>query len=299
MTSRLTGDTVRIAGLSGRFPDALRVGHVALRDPEGDYTTITNLALDWSPLELVHRRVVIDRLAADDVDVMRVPGGQSSGGSISLPVPVTLRELQVDRLEVGAAVAGTAAAVAVSGSGEANSLSDFHVALEVHQLGGSGRYTVDATSDANTIQATLHASEAARGLVAGIAGLPDLGAITVDGTVQGPRDAFDHACRARGWSVARYGRRDGRPRARGGRPNGIGTGAGDAAAAGCVVAVRVARRSRARRLHPAGRNRSRADRRAESRRWFGVRHHRRYRRQCWPSDGRWADCEAALAGAEP
>ena len=39
-------------------------------------------------------------------------------------------------------------------------------------------------------RATLHASEAARGLVAGIAGLPDIGAITVDGTVQGPRDAL-------------------------------------------------------------------------------------------------------------
>ncbi len=45
----------------------------------------------------------------------------------------------------------------------------------------SGRYTVDATSDANTIQATLHASEPARGMVAGIAGLPDVGAITFDG----------------------------------------------------------------------------------------------------------------------
>src|SRR4029077_1933675 len=127
-----------------------------LRDPDGDYTTITGLALDWSPRELVHGRVVIDRLAAEDVDVMRVPGGQSSGGSIDLPVPVTLRALQVDKLEVGAAVAGTAAAVAVSGSGEATSLADFHVALDVHQFGGSGRYTVDATSDASTIQAKLH-----------------------------------------------------------------------------------------------------------------------------------------------
>jgi translocation and assembly module TamB len=190
MTPQLTGDTVRIADLSGRFPDALRVGHVALRDPDGDYTTITGLALDWSPRELVHGRVVIDRLAAEDVDVMRVPGGQSSGGSIDLPVPVTLRALQVDRLDVGAAVAGTAAAVAVSGSGEANSLTDFHGALDIHQLGGSGRYTMEATSDANTIQATLHASEAARGMVAGITGLPDVGAIAFDGTVQGPRNAL-------------------------------------------------------------------------------------------------------------
>ena len=38
---RLTGDTVRLEGLAGRFPDALRVAHLALRDPQGDYATVS------------------------------------------------------------------------------------------------------------------------------------------------------------------------------------------------------------------------------------------------------------------
>src|SRR5262245_41477380 len=85
----LTGDTVRIAGLSGRFPDALRIDHVALRDPAGDYATVAGFVFDWSPLQLLDGRIAVDRLAAANVEVMRVPGGQSSGGSISLPIPVT------------------------------------------------------------------------------------------------------------------------------------------------------------------------------------------------------------------
>ena len=91
-------DRLPVGTLSGRVAGWPRG---VLRDPEATTRRSPISHSDWSPLELVHRRVVIDRLAADDVDVMRVPGGQSSGGSISLPVPVTLRALQVDRLEVG------------------------------------------------------------------------------------------------------------------------------------------------------------------------------------------------------
>ena len=49
LTPRLTGDTVRLAGIAGRFPDALRVARVELRDPQGAYATVDDLALDWSP----------------------------------------------------------------------------------------------------------------------------------------------------------------------------------------------------------------------------------------------------------
>ncbi len=38
LTPKLTGDTVRLAGISGRFPDALRVAHVELRDPQAATT---------------------------------------------------------------------------------------------------------------------------------------------------------------------------------------------------------------------------------------------------------------------
>jgi translocation and assembly module TamB len=35
----LTGGAVRIAGLSGRFPDALRIARLELRDADGAYFT--------------------------------------------------------------------------------------------------------------------------------------------------------------------------------------------------------------------------------------------------------------------
>src|SRR5215472_15933044 len=60
----LTGGQVAIAGLSGRFPDALRAASVELRDTKGVYLTLHDVVLDWSPLRLAQRVLDIDRLTA-------------------------------------------------------------------------------------------------------------------------------------------------------------------------------------------------------------------------------------------
>ncbi len=39
-TESLTGGIVRIQGLAGRFPDALRVGQIQVSDAKGPYVTI-------------------------------------------------------------------------------------------------------------------------------------------------------------------------------------------------------------------------------------------------------------------
>jgi translocation and assembly module TamB len=189
LTPKLTGDTVRLAGISGRFPDALRIARVELRDPQGDYATIEDFALDWSPTELLHRRIVIDRLAAARVAVMRLPASSSSGGSYSLPAPVALRELQVDRVDMAAAIAGTDVAVELDGSGALQTLTQGRVALNVRQVDGAGSYRLDAAMDAASLHAALTATEPAHGMVAGIAGLPDLGAIDLAAKLDGPQDA--------------------------------------------------------------------------------------------------------------
>jgi translocation and assembly module TamB len=190
LTPKLTGDTVRLTGIGGRFPDAIRIAHVALRDPQGDYATIDDFALDWSPGRLLHREIVIDRMAAAHIDVARMPASSSSStGSYSLPAPVLLRELRVDRVDVAAPVAGAPVAVALDGSGSLQTLTQGHVALNVRQIDGGGRYVLDGAIDPAGLHGTLHASEPAHGMVAGIAGLPDLGAIDLAARLEGPRNA--------------------------------------------------------------------------------------------------------------
>ena len=189
LVPNLTGDTVRLAGLSGRFPDDLHLAHVELRDTGGAYATIDDFALDWSPMQLLHWVIVIDRLAATHVDVMRMPVSSSSGGSFGLPAPVVLRELRVERVDIGAPIAGTAAAVALNGSGELRSLTDGRVALLIRQLDGAGSYALDGAIDASGVHATVHASEPAHALIAGLAGLPELGSVTLEAHLDGPNNA--------------------------------------------------------------------------------------------------------------
>jgi translocation and assembly module TamB len=188
LTPRLTGDTVRLGGISGRFPDTLRVARLELRDAQGAYATIEGITLDWSPLQLVRRRLVIDRLEADHIDALRLPTGSSSGGS-GLPLPVILHELRVTRLDIAPALAGGMVAIALSGSGEFASSMDFTGSLNVHQLGGSGSYAINGMADATRVQATLRASEPNHGVLAGLAGLPDLGTVALDASFGGPWDA--------------------------------------------------------------------------------------------------------------
>src|SRR5690349_18557955 len=63
----LTGGTVSIAGLSGRFPDALRASRIEVRDKDGVWLTIDGLVLDWRPLRLLKREASIAQLFADRV----------------------------------------------------------------------------------------------------------------------------------------------------------------------------------------------------------------------------------------
>ena len=109
-TASLTSGMVRIQGLAGRFPDALKADQIQLSDAEGPYLTITGLILDWSPTQLLRRTAEVDRLRADRLEFSRLPkpeaGSSSSDASFSLPVQVDLRELQIDQAVIGAQVAG-------------------------------------------------------------------------------------------------------------------------------------------------------------------------------------------------
>jgi translocation and assembly module TamB len=186
---------VRIDGLAGRFPDALRAGRIEVSDAKGPYVTISDAALDWSPSDLLKRIVLIDRLQANRLDFARLPESESktttsSGGSFDLPVQIDLRRLHIDRAVIGAPVAGAAATLALDGAATLPTLTEGSVQLDVQRLDSPGHYTVNGRVSADAIQATVTAQEPAEGLIASIAHLPDLGAVSIQASVNGPRDGL-------------------------------------------------------------------------------------------------------------
>jgi translocation and assembly module TamB len=186
----LTSGQVAIAGLGGRFPDALRVATVELRDTKGAYLTLHDVLLDWSPLRLAERVLDIERLTAASGSVARQPEPSSSSSSSSgLPVRLVVHQLQVGRLELAPAVVGAPYTLALDGSGRLDSYTAGQGQLAVTRLDTAGSYKLDANVDAAQVKLRLQADEPPHGLIAGLAKLPDLGAISINATLDGPRDA--------------------------------------------------------------------------------------------------------------
>jgi translocation and assembly module TamB len=190
LVPRVTGGQITLTGLSGRFPDALRVATLELRDKAGAYLSFHDVALDWSPLQLAHATLDIDRLTVARAELTRQPEPSSSSGSSgSLPVRIVLHTLRVGRFELAPSLTGHAMAVALDGSGALASYSAGQGELTVRDLGAPGTYHLDAQVDASRLHLTLTANEPPHGLIASVAGLPDLGGIAIDARLDGPRDA--------------------------------------------------------------------------------------------------------------
>ncbi len=193
-TASLTGGMVHIDGLSGRFPDALRVGQIQVGDAKGVYVTVSGLVLDWSPLKLLRRSAQIDLLQADRLEFARLPESEStasgSSGSFNLPVQVDLRRLHIDQARIAAPVAGTAATLALDGSAMLTSMTEGAIQLDARRLDSPGHYAVNGRIGPGDIQASIEADEPAKGLISSIAHLPDLGAISVKADANGPRSGL-------------------------------------------------------------------------------------------------------------
>jgi translocation and assembly module TamB len=190
---KLTGGQVAVSGLAGRFPDALRVARIEISDARGVWLSLDDVALDWSPLALLHRDAKLARVSAVVVSVARLPedsGGAASAstgsGGFDLPVRVDIDALHVERIELAAAVAGVAAVLAVDGSAHLASMRQGTADILVRRVDGAGSYHVAGSIDANSLKAEITADEPAHGLASAVAQLPDLGALSLRATLAGP-----------------------------------------------------------------------------------------------------------------
>ncbi len=195
----LTGGTLRLTGLAGRFPDRLRLGTLELRDPSGVWLRIEGAALDLDLAALGGRELRITRLAARRVAVARLPEptpspqstpARSGGGLFALPVTVVLARLEIARLDLAAPVAGEALALAASGAGRFRALDDARAELAVTSLDDHpGRYDATLALSGGDVTARVTVAEPASGLLATLAEMPSLGAIAASATLAGPRAA--------------------------------------------------------------------------------------------------------------
>ncbi|MCL2428938.1 MAG: hypothetical protein FWD12_06870, partial [Alphaproteobacteria bacterium] len=186
----LSGGELRISGLSGRFPQALRLAHAELADKDGVYATIDGLVFDWSPRRLLAGEVSVERLAADRVHVARRPapsGGGSSG--FHLPLAVRVKQIDIPRIALDSPVAGTPIALGLTGHVNLTATEQGDADLRLQSLAGDAQYRIAGTLDPTRISAEISLREPGPGLLTGLAGLPGLSPFALNATLEGPRTA--------------------------------------------------------------------------------------------------------------
>lgn len=191
--------TVRLQGLAGRFPDRLRLRRLSIRDAHGPWLVADAVALDWSPLQLIHDRARIERLTAARVAVLRAPSYRTrprrrepqSNRPFELPLTVQVDRFTLPQVDLAAALAGNETALELEGGGSFRSLRQAALQLRGQRLDHQpSAYGLLLESDAEHVQGRLDLQEGADGPLTNLVGLPGLGALSVHLALLGPPNAL-------------------------------------------------------------------------------------------------------------
>ncbi len=186
-----SGGQVRLLGLEGWLPGSPRAERIEVHDARGAWLVLEDVTAQWSSLALLRGRAQVQSLQAARAVVHRQPAGDGGAGGGGLPMQISVDALRIGRLEVMPAASGLAEAVVVSVSGAMDlaAMDQGTFRLLVEGTDRPGRLTVEGrlAPDALALEAALEEPE--NGLVAGIAGLPDLGALKLTARLDGQRTA--------------------------------------------------------------------------------------------------------------
>ena len=187
--ARFSDGHVRLSGLSGSFPAAIDLRQLQLADERGAWLTAEGISLRWSPLALLTRHVKVERLQLARLDIERRPVSQPSHESSSRFPHVDIGQVSIDTFELGPELAGVRATLSVEGSAHLFTLEDASAILAVHRIDNQGDYQIRLRSEPSGVDAALRLEEPAGGALANLLQLPDLGALSVAVSLNGPRNA--------------------------------------------------------------------------------------------------------------
>ena len=188
LVPHVTGGEVRVEGLSGSFPRAFRAQSLTLADASGPYLTGRDVAVDWQPLRMLHGAIIVDRLTSAEIRLLRLP--KSNGNSSSKSLNIKVKSFSIGRLDLPASLTGTPASLTASGTLEQRPDGTEALSLDARRLDSGGLYRVTARLTPREVALSAHIEEPAQGLLARLAGLPNLGAIHLMASLSGPRTAI-------------------------------------------------------------------------------------------------------------
>ncbi|WP_029012007.1 translocation/assembly module TamB domain-containing protein [Niveispirillum irakense] len=214
-----------LAGAEGNLFD-LRLARLTMADANGVWLAVEGARLDWSPWALLSRRVDIDLLSADKINVVRapLPGPEEpedpTAPAFRLPVAIDLTRVQAGRIDLGAELLGGDPAV-LNLQGHAlipAGLPSGQAHLEIARIDDRpGTLKLDATyQPGQRLTLAAIAAEPENGLVAELLDIPGRPAFTVTLEGDGPLNDWTGNLTARAGDIVN-GRAQARIRPAGGK----------------------------------------------------------------------------------
>ena len=187
---------IRLSGLNGIWSGNLTLDNLVIEDREGAWLALRGVSVDWSPLALLTRTFRADRIAADRIEVARLPKpgtqpAKPSSSGLSLPVALDIRQIDLPEIALGEALAGTGIAeLAAKGMLKAGG-SPLGIETRLNVARSDGKQgTVDAdiafAPDENRLTLNIRADEPAGGIIANILKLPNQPAVELVVSGEGP-----------------------------------------------------------------------------------------------------------------
>src|ERR1700690_1939094 len=188
LTDRLSAGHVQISGLQGSLPAQLNIAELRLSDEHGVWLTAERISVRWSPWALLERRVDVQDLEVARVAFERLPVVASQSGPISIPI-IDIAQASIAELQLGPAVAGVGASVALHGTLLLRSLEDATGDVSARRIGADGSYDLHFRFDRERMDGGLELHEPADGPLENFLRLPGLGALSATATLSGAHDA--------------------------------------------------------------------------------------------------------------
>lgn len=185
---------VTVSGIDGIWSGALTVDHVVLEDRNGAWLVARKVAVDWSPLALLSKNFSADRIAAERIELARLPVAStepSKSGSTGLPVSLDIKAIDLPQIALGQQLAGSGIAeLAAKGSVkvDASPLAIETVLNVTRHDGKQGNVDANihfAPAD-NKLDLDLKAAEPADGIIANLLKLPGAPPVNIVVSGTGP-----------------------------------------------------------------------------------------------------------------
>ncbi|KPK53819.1 MAG: hypothetical protein AMJ59_25440 [Gammaproteobacteria bacterium SG8_31] len=196
------GLVVSLEGIEGFLPFSLSIRRVDIQEASEPLLTVDNVHFQWRPTSLLAGRLHIQALLADAVRVTRMPTaaatGQGTGDREVGSIPgwlarVRVERLNIARLEIGEAIAGSRAVWRIHGQIGISEGQTEQTHLDIARIDHrSDRFAADISysGELENLRLDMNWHAAPGGAIAEWIGLPPDAAIDVDVTGDGGADSW-------------------------------------------------------------------------------------------------------------